>query len=105
VVSDGKGGTDTKTTTITVNNDEDRDGFADSVELYLGTDPYRACGPNAWPPDFDNNGVVNILDVLLFKPKISPNPYDKRYDLNTDGKVDILDVLLMKLYINKRCSG
>jgi beta propeller repeat protein len=103
MVNDGQL-SDNQTITITVLNDEDRDGFADSIEIFIGTNPHERCGYNAWPPNFNNDRVVNILDVLMFKPKLPPNPYDKRYDLNTDGKVDILDVTMMKPYMGKSCK-
>lgn len=45
--------------------------------------------------DIDNNGFVDLSDVLLVRSAInSPMPYDT--DVNNDGKTDELDVLLVK---------
>jgi len=89
------------------NVDSDNDGFNDGVEIYIGTDPLDACPDDkydpTWPPDFNNDRSVNILDVLFYKPKLA-GPYDKRYDLNTDGTVNILDVLLFKPLLGKTCQ-
>jgi len=90
-------------------DDPDADGFTDYVELYLPTDPDDACpdDPNddAWPPDVNNDAEVDILDVLHYRWKLAPKPYDNRYDLNADGSVDILDVLLYRWFINTSCTN
>jgi hypothetical protein len=94
-----------------------RPRFRDEVEDFLGTRSFDACSDDnvdlhpphanppfdAWPPDFKQDRVVDILDVLMFRPKLWPNPYDRRYDLNTDGTVDIMDVLIMRPYIGLSC--
>jgi hypothetical protein len=89
--------------------DQDNDGFMDDKELYIGTDPQDACpdGPSddAWPFDINMDTRVDILDVLLYKRKLAPNPYDRRYDLNADGSVDILDVLLYKPVLGTSCTN
>lgn len=89
--------------------DSDKDGFSDFSENYFGTDPFDACPDNAldpaWPSDINNDTKIDIFDVLLYKPKLLPNPYDKRYDLNTDGEVDISDVLLFKPLLGKSCTN
>jgi len=96
--------------------DTDCDGFTDAVESVVGTDPDDACpdalDDDAWPPDLnagtgcgEHDGKVNILDVLCFRGKLAPNPYDRRYDLNGDGSVNILDVLLYKPFINTSCAN
>lgn len=84
--------------------DDDNDGFSDTAERYIGTNPALKCGLNAWPPDINNDGTVSILDVLLYKPKLN-GPYNKRYDLNTDGQVSIIDILLYKPLLGKTCSN
>jgi len=75
----------------------------------VGTDPLDACpddaSDDAWPPDMDNNTEVDILDVLPYKWKLEPNPYDRRYDLNVDASVDILDVLLYKPVLGMTCTN
>jgi hypothetical protein len=77
--------------------DSDCDGFTDGDEGVIGTDPNVACGTACWPPDFDDNQVVNILDVNEVLPpyfgltSFSPG-WDARYDLKVDGVINILDV-------------
>jgi hypothetical protein len=74
--------------------DPDNDGADNKAESGHGTDPKSRQG--ASPFDFNGEGKVNILDVLLYKPKLPPAAYDYRYDMNLDGSVNILDVLLFK---------
>lgn len=94
------------------NPDCDSDGFSDGIEGYIGTDPMDACSDDAddpaWPPDFDNDTDVDIVDVLKFKPAIlssvgDPN-YNRRYDLSADGTINIVDVLKYKSIILATCS-
>jgi hypothetical protein len=95
---------------VTVVADEDRDsdgdGFSDTVEQFMGTLPTTACPatpaaddeePDAWPTDFDDNQVVDILDIVRLTPPVfgsePPNPnYSSRKDLTGDGAINILDV-------------
>jgi len=94
-------------------NDCDDDGFVDGIEAYVGTDPTDSCSdsPNedAWPPDFNKDTTVSILDLLLFKPVLGSEAgdpdYNRRFDLNIDGKVDILDVLLLKPIFSLSCTN
>ena len=93
------------------------DGFSDSVENYMGTDSLDDCpddtNDDALPPDINNDGEVDILDVLKFKPVLGSylggsgprdHNYNRRYDLNADGEIDILDVLKMKPSMGKICT-
>jgi hypothetical protein len=89
--------------------DRDGDGYYDSDEAFMGTDHLAACAitstasdeplPDAWPPDFNDDQVVNILDVLLVLPPFFGStvaggpPYTPRADLVPDGVINILDVL------------
>lgn len=52
-----------------------------------------------------HDGEVDILDVLCFKGKLTPDPDDPRYDLNADGSVNILDVLLYKPIMQTQCTN
>jgi len=88
-------------------DDYDGDGWSDELEaLSLGTNAARGCAltatandedPDPWPPDFDDNQIVNILDVIPVLPPYfgsssgGPN-YAQRRDLNADGIINILDV-------------
>ena len=96
-------------------DDDDNDGFDDAVEQFAGTNQFDNCtgapgtGGDAWPPDFDVNGTVNILDVLVLKPAFgstAPNPaYNVRFDLfDQNGTINILDVLAIKPFFNTSCS-
>jgi hypothetical protein len=63
---------------------------------------------DAWPPDFNQDRAVNILDVLLFKGKLQhcwpDDPeYNQRFDLDASLCVNILDVLIMNPYIDASC--
>ena len=88
-------------------NDSDGDGFSNSLERFLGTDPARACGENAWPVDFKYDKKVNIGDVNSFIPsfnsKIGGAGYSKRFDLNADGQINMDDINVLKDYFHKSC--
>ena len=43
-------------------------------------------------PDFDNNGVVDSIDLLMLLRRIGTKEQD--YDLNGDGEVDYEDVMI-----------
>ena len=90
-------------------SDPDCDGFTTADESSIGTDPNLACGPNAWPPDFNDDGLISISDVLLMKASFgakSPDDpiYDARRDLNPDGKISISDVLTMRAFFDQECT-
>ena len=90
-------------------DDRDCDGFTTADESSIGTDPNLACGPNAWPPDHNDDGLISISDVLLMKASFgakSPDDpiYDARRDLNPDGKISISDVLMMKAFFDQECT-
>jgi hypothetical protein len=64
---------------------------------------------DAWPPDFDMNRAVDMLDLLDFKlhfSAISPDPlYDSRFDLaGQDGIINIADALQYKAHWLDSCS-
>jgi hypothetical protein len=79
--------------------DDDNDGAANAAEWGHSTDATSRNGRS--PFDFNLDWKVGILDVLLYKPKLAPNPYDYHYDMNLDGSVGILDVLLFKPVLNQ----
>ncbi len=88
--------------------DTDSDGFDDDLEISMGTDPSVACddgqGLPDWPPDFDDNKTVNIVDVLKLKPVFgSPSA---RHDLNASGgNINIVDVLALKPVFGQSCTS
>jgi hypothetical protein len=100
--------------------DSDGDGYDDCEEARVGTDPQAACPvtsdrndefPDAWPPDFDDNGSIDILDVIELTPpvfgSVSPDPkYSPRKDLNADMRIDIVDIVgLTPPAFNADCGG
>jgi hypothetical protein len=88
--------------------DTDCDGFTDAQELFVGTDPSRACGPDAWPPDINNDQLANGSDLLTFAlvfGSISANsPYNARFDLNNDGRINGSDLLKFAPFFGKHCA-
>lgn len=89
--------------------DTDSDGFSNTLEAYMGTNPNLACGVNAWPPDFDNSTKVEYGDFIIFldhyKTVIGDANYGKRYDLTADGKINEDDYNVINIsYWNKRCN-
>jgi hypothetical protein len=107
--------------------DSDCDGFPDAVtvlprgrENFIGTDAADQCPTDAiannelvdaWPPDINDNGTVNLSDVVAFAPwfnQIGPNPpnplYNARFDLNASGSVNLSDVLAIGPFFNKSCT-
>lgn len=103
---------------ITRSDDPDCDGFAYNREDTIGTVEFRQCAstpaandepvPDAWPADFDDNQLVNILDVGKFSPMYGSAgpipPYAARFDYNQDNLISILDVGLFASFFTKRCS-
>lgn len=89
--------------------DTDRDGFSDKVEAYIGTDPTKACGVDAWPPDVDGDGAVSILDLTriasAYGSKVGDANYNKRYDMDADGAISILDLSRAAEYFTSLCSN
>ena len=51
-------------------------------------------------PDFDDNGVVDFADFLLFVSHFGKA--EERYDLNTDGQVDFSDFLIFVSHFGKK---
>ncbi len=91
------------------NPDNDADGFSNTVEQYVGTNPNLACGANSWPPDFDNDGVVSILDLSRlashYGTKVGDAGYSARFDLNGDGAINIIDLSIVAGYFLKQCGS
>ena len=93
--------------------DTDADGWTTSDEAFVGTDPVDPCADDAldaaWPPDFDNNTSVNIIDALHFGPVISSRPgddqYDQRFNLDAAGYINVIDVLMLGPVIMQSCAN
>jgi len=94
---------------VTVRNlDSDGDGFSDSAEAFIGTNPNLRCGLNAWPPDVNNSGKVDSVDIARVRAKFGLSQgsagYLARYDLTADGKMDQTDISIVRSYFNRTCS-
>jgi hypothetical protein len=94
-------------------DDSDGDGFSDGAEAYMGTDPQDGCpddaNDDAWPPDFNDDTVVDVVDAITFLMHIpsglgSAN-YDQRADMNADTVIDITDVLIFLVYFPGTCAS
>jgi hypothetical protein len=75
--------------------DPDCDGTSSDDEVLIGTDPADPCGASAWPPDFDDSGVINTTDVFQVLPPFlgtSVPPTSARRDLAPSGVINTTDV-------------
>jgi hypothetical protein len=83
--------------------------FSDFSEAYMGTDPRRDCGLDAWGPDFNGDWTVDIFDVGAVKATFLSHPgdgvYAARDDLSTDGLINVVDLAIMKNFIGQNCAG
>jgi hypothetical protein len=83
--------------------------FSDFSEAYMGTDPRRDCGLDAWGPDFDGSGEVDIFDVVdlkaTFASAAGDGVYTNRDDLSADGYINVVDLAVMKRFIGQTCAG
>ena len=89
--------------------DPDCDGFIDADEIFIGTDPNLACSTDRWPPDFNSDHNVNVLDIVLMKPNFFSSaaegpPYDVRFDLRPDTFINVLDINRMKPLFFLSCT-
>jgi hypothetical protein len=114
--------------------DTDCDGYGDTTvftprasEMTIGTVASSKCSanngtnneplPDAWPPDFNDNQLVNGADILHYnfafgQPTTNPpvviggTPIPlTRFDLNGSGLVNGADVLQLNPFFGKRCDG
>ena len=99
----------TPTPTPTPVADTDADGWSDTAEGIIGTNPLAACGTDAWPADINNDGFSDISDVSaltsVFGQGVPPAP--ARYNIAPDppdGFVDITDVSRMTGLFGQSCN-
>jgi len=83
--------------------------LSDFAEAYTGTDSTRDCGADAWGPDFNGDGVVDVFDVgavkATFGTQAGDAVYANRDDLSADGYINIVDLAIMKRFFNQTCAG
>jgi hypothetical protein len=100
--------TDGDTLTNDVDDDDDDDGWSDAAEGFMRTDPLNACPLDAYhdafPPDINNDGTVNVLDIMRYRGPIH-GVYDQRYDLNVDGTVNVLDLTAYRSVLGFTCTS
>ena len=94
--------------------DSDADGFLDSFEACLGTDPLDDCpddpSDDAWPLDINMDKTVSVAgDALNFRDRIGATPgspeWWQRLDLNADGMITVAgDALLYRGMIGETCT-
>ncbi len=117
--------------------DTDCDGYPDTGstgsqyqfrrgEDYIGTVMTSKCSatatfndeplPDSWPPDFNDNQLVNGADILSFNFALGKQTSDPpivllgnsipivRFDLNGSGLVNGADVLQLNQFFGKRCA-
>jgi hypothetical protein len=92
--------------------DNDGDAFADGVEQFVTTNALSSCpqtaamndeAVDAWPPDFNDDRSVGVMDLLSMGPSFKTaygsedgDPqYSARFDLDASGDVDVLDLMGM----------
>jgi hypothetical protein len=83
--------------------------FDDFAEAYMSIDPRRDCGLDAWGPDFDGSGEVDVFDVgdlkATFASAAGDGVYTNRDDLSTDGYINVVDLAVLKRFIGQACVG
>ena len=57
--------------------------------------------PNSMPGDINNDGIVNILDIVQLANMILSGEYTENADINSDGTVNVLDIIqLVNMILN-----
>lgn len=59
--------------------------------------------PNSLPWDINNDGIVDIEDLMLVSEGIEDTQVFSKVDVNKDGTVDIIDLLLVASHLGESC--
>jgi hypothetical protein len=82
-------------------NDDDDDGTSDVDEHIIATDSLVACHNGAglpdWPPDFNDDRLINIIDIVKITPPVwgsipGADYYQRRRDIAPDDVINIIDL-------------
>ena len=90
---------------LAVGNDEDGDGVLDGQDnctMHVNADQQDTDVDgygNACDPDFDNNGIVDALDLAAVRPIFGTESPD--HDLNGDGTVDGCDLTVLRTFFGQ----
>jgi len=98
--------------------DDDNDGFTDTAEWYVGTDPLDNCTTvsgnkiDAWPLDTNKDTFVTMADVFFFAGKlgaqISLSPPTSwslvRLNFNMDDYITMADVFFFAGKLGQQCA-
>jgi hypothetical protein len=98
-------------------SDFDCDGFDDTGELFMGTNPFAACALTTTandelidphPSDTNDDGRFNTMDTVGFavhlNTVIGTDEYSDRVDLDANGRVNTLDLVPLSLKFNTTCG-
>jgi Ca2+-binding RTX toxin-like protein len=105
--------------------DSDCDGYSDlggsgvrAAEAFIGTNLWSPCSLttaandeplDAWPPDLNDNKLVNAADWLTFNSRLASHEgsanYSRRWDLNGSGIITGADLLQMAPLFGRSCSS
>jgi len=93
--------------------DPDGDGWLNTAEEFIGTDPQNACTPGGWPPDpspaLSGNGSVGIDDVFFAASRFGqmtggPNYTTRAEIASQDGAIQIDDVFAFASRFGQSCT-
>jgi hypothetical protein len=100
----------------TLRNSEQAIGTLATVHCAANTGVNNEPPPDAWPPDFNDNQLVNVGDIVFFNQFFGKHTTDPdvnlggtlipvvRFDLNNNGIVNVGDVLQLNFFMFKRCA-
>ena len=84
-------------------NDDDGDGFSDTAEAFITTDPLNTC---SWPPDIISNQAVQVDDVTFIAGRFGQNTGDANYTpraeiASQNGAIQVDDVTAQAGYFGQ----